>query len=495
MAIVSTANFGAPGAASSPTARALRNRTHAGERRPPPPPRLRVHFSRLRYSRRAASAANSTAKACGARSNTAVSALRSTTASSSRDVGASSRECESRPREPRTPAPRDTSSTPVQHHRRVAVSGGGQEGRQRRGGEVGEEGGAAFRHRGGGAERHHFSARPRRGFDDGAHRPREITAGGAVRDSSEGEVEIHAEPALVGGADRGDPAGEALHRGNLPAREIPRKHLGGRRRRVAQKIQLTRGRARERRAGTHRGDRERFGVRGGAREHAHERFERASVREGETLVVEVRHRRLPINPGKPLADGVHGVVVVPRRRRRRGRGRRADPRGGRERRERLSARRRVQRRVRARERRHQFRQLRLIHSRRESQHRREILLRGRASVPELLDHAGRARGETPDDVAGRHLAPSRRRRASLFAEKRREISRRRTPSSVTSRASRSRNADAARLRFSPRRSPAEATCARTARATSGGRSPRGARRARRVEVSREGRLRVGASGV
>ena len=60
----------------------------------------------------------------------------------------------------------------------------------------------------------------------------------------------------------------------------------------------------------------------------------------------------------------------------------------------------------------------------ESQHRREnsfVDIRTR-----LLDHAGRARGETPDDVAGRHLARSPPPRRASRRE-RRGIGRRRTP--------------------------------------------------------------------
>ena len=98
MAIVSTASLGEPGVgapASSPVARARRNRRHAAAKGAPlAAARACSHFSRLRYSRRAASAASSTASACGALSSAAESALRSWHTSSMRGTaGPPSRSC------------------------------------------------------------------------------------------------------------------------------------------------------------------------------------------------------------------------------------------------------------------------------------------------------------------------------------------------------------------------------------------------------------------
>mmetsp|Transcript_3103 Transcript_3103/g.10836 ORF Transcript_3103/g.10836 Transcript_3103/m.10836 type:complete len:494 (+) Transcript_3103:1593-3074(+) len=80
MAMVSTASFGAPGVtpASSPVARARRNRKHAAANGAPlAAARSCNHISRLRYSRLAARAASSTARACGARASAGDSAFRS----------------------------------------------------------------------------------------------------------------------------------------------------------------------------------------------------------------------------------------------------------------------------------------------------------------------------------------------------------------------------------------------------------------------------------
>ena len=95
--IVSTASFGAFGWPwSSPVALARRNRRHAEEKgAPAAAARSCSHFSRFKYSRRAASAASSTANACGARSSTVVSALRSWHASSIRATHAPPRACAS----------------------------------------------------------------------------------------------------------------------------------------------------------------------------------------------------------------------------------------------------------------------------------------------------------------------------------------------------------------------------------------------------------------
>ena len=96
--IVSTASFGAFGWPwSSPVALARRNRRHAEEKgAPAAAARSCSHFSRFKYSRRAANAASSTANACGARSSTVVSALRSWHASSIRATHAPpSRACAS----------------------------------------------------------------------------------------------------------------------------------------------------------------------------------------------------------------------------------------------------------------------------------------------------------------------------------------------------------------------------------------------------------------
>lgn len=99
IAIVSTASFGAPTFApdSSPHARARKNRTHAAANgAPDAAARSWSHFSRFRYSLRAASAASSTANACGARSSTTLSAFRSWHTSSSRGtLTPPSRECTS----------------------------------------------------------------------------------------------------------------------------------------------------------------------------------------------------------------------------------------------------------------------------------------------------------------------------------------------------------------------------------------------------------------
>ena len=84
-AAVSTASFGAPGDSSAPVALMRRNRTQVPTNCAPDAAHLSCsHFSRLRYSRLAASAASSTANAWGARSKTADSALRSWHTSSMR---------------------------------------------------------------------------------------------------------------------------------------------------------------------------------------------------------------------------------------------------------------------------------------------------------------------------------------------------------------------------------------------------------------------------
>ena len=270
------------------------------------------------------------------------------------------------------------------------------------------------------AERHHVGARAEPGVERAPRARRRRAA--AARHRVQRQVEVQAEPRVVGRAHRRGAAGQTLHRGHHAPARAPVERVRGCARRVRQERELSLGRALPRRAGAHR--RHRNAPPAGAREHAEHSLRRARVHLPERLAsfrlvsfgaprragfAEVHHGLRPVGVRARLAQRVGGVFVVPRRRRLR----RLQPDRRGERRERQVGGHRVERVARRRERRHDARELPRAERGHQADDFFKVLLARRAPVPELLDHLrGRRRGaQAGHDVAAgrrRHLRPEPR---------------------------------------------------------------------------------------